>query len=428
MQQPMIPRTRSGLFVAILCFLTIVADGYDLIVYGATVPSLLLEPSWDMTPGTAGLIGGWTLAGLMVGFLWAGWLTDRIGRRKIILIGIFWFSIGSAACAFANSAQMLGFARFLTGIGLGGVIPCTVALTAEYAPRNRRQLYNGFMLTGYSVGGIVSALLALVLLPDHSWRTLYAIGALYIFVLPLMYFYLPESASYLASRGRLEEARAVASQYAIDLDDILKEEAAHKLQQGRGYRLLWNPAFRPATAMFIVVMFCSQLVIYGLNMWLPHLMRESGYPLGSSLQFLLLLQCGAVAGMLGGSTMADKFGAKKVAVPLFLLGAVSLLALSQKLDFAWLTVAVAGSGLGILGAYTLIYGFIAAHFPASCRGAAVGAVLGIGRTGSILGPVLGGWIIGLNMGLQWSFYAFAVPAVIAAVFVALVPKPAQPSC
>ncbi|MGE8065107.1 MFS transporter [Pseudomonas sp. NPDC089569] len=421
--QHTITRTRSGLFVAILCFMTIVADGYDLIVYGATVPSLLLEPGWNMTPAIAGMIGGWTLAGLMVGFLLAGWLTDRIGRRKLILAGIFWFSIGSIACALAPSAQALGIARFMTGIGLGGVIPCTVALTVEFAPRNRRQLYNGFMLTGYSVGGIVSALLALWLLPDHSWRVLYGIGGLYMLILPVMYFYLPESVSYLAGRGRLDEARKLADQYSIDLDALLREESSHRLQQkSRGYRLLLNPAFRPATAMFVVVMFCSQLVIYGLNMWLPHLMREAGYPLGSSLQFLLLLQCGAVAGMLGGSTLADRFGAKKVAVPLFLVGASSLLLLSQKLGFNALMAAVVGAGFGILGAYTLIYGFIAAHFPASCRGAAVGAILGIGRTGSILGPMLGGWIIGMNLGLQWSFYAFAIPAVIAAVFVALIPK------
>lgn len=150
------PRRRSGLFVVMLCFLTIVADGYDLIVYGATVPSLLEEPGWGMSKAAAGLIGSWTLVGLMVGFLVAGPLADRIGRRKIMLAGVAWFSLGCAICAVATSPEFLGAARFFTGIGLGGVVPSAVALTAEFAPRNRKQIYNGLMLTGYSFGGIIA--------------------------------------------------------------------------------------------------------------------------------------------------------------------------------------------------------------------------------------------------------------------------------
>lgn len=174
---PSVPNTRSGLFVVALCFMTIVADGFDLIVYGATVPSLLDEPGWEMSHGSAGLIGTWTLAGLMVGFLLAGPITDRIGRRNVMMVGVLWFSAGSAACALAQSPEFFGFARFLTGIGLGGVVPSAVALTIEFAPKGRRQLYNGLMLTGYSVGGIISALAAIALLPEHSWRLMYTIAA-----------------------------------------------------------------------------------------------------------------------------------------------------------------------------------------------------------------------------------------------------------
>lgn len=107
---------------------------------------------------------------LMVGFLLAGPITDRIGRRNVMMVGVLWFSAGSAACALAQSPEFFGFARFLTGIGLGGVVPSAVALTIEFAPKGRRQLYNGLMLTGYSVGGIISALAAIALLPEHSWR------------------------------------------------------------------------------------------------------------------------------------------------------------------------------------------------------------------------------------------------------------------
>ncbi|MFJ4375572.1 MFS transporter [Pseudomonas japonica] len=420
---------RSGLWVVVLCFLTIVADGYDLIIYGATVPSLMEEPGWNMTPAVAGMIGGWTLAGLMVGFLLTGWLTDRLGRRNLIMIGVLWFSVGSALCAVAQTPQMLGIFRFLSGIGLGGVVPCAVALTIEYAPRQRRQLYNGLMLTGYSVGGIVSALAALALLPEHSWRTLYAIGGLYVLILPVMYFLLPESVNYLVGRGRHEEARALAQRYGIDFEQVLQELATqHKVQpdvQGQlGYRLLFSANFRGAALLFILGMFCTQLIIYGLNTWLPHLMRSAGYALGSSLQFLLVLQLGAVVGTLAGASFADRVGSKKVVVPFYLIGALSLLALSQKPDAGWLMCAVFGAGLGTIGSSTLMYGFLAAYFPTACRGAAVGAALGIGRAGAILGPMIGGWIVGANLDHQWNFYAFALPAVLAAMFASLIPASA----
>ncbi|MBP2839287.1 aromatic acid/H+ symport family MFS transporter [Pseudomonas sp. PNP] len=415
------------MLVVILCFLTIVADGYDLIIYGATVPSLMEEPGWGMTPAMAGMVGGWTLAGLMVGFLLTGWLTDRLGRRNLIMIGVLWFSIGSALCALAESPQILGVCRFLSGIGLGGVVPCAVALTIEYAPRGRRQWYNGLMLTGYSVGGILSALAALAMLPEHSWRVLYALGGLYIVVLPVMYFLLPESVNYLAGRGRLEEGRKLAQQYGIDFEQILEEQATHQtvrhVTRGRvGYHLLFSPAFRGVAALFIFGMFCTQLIIYGLNTWLPQLMRHAGYPLGSSLQFLLVLQLGAVVGTLGGSMLADRLGSKRVVVPYFLIGSLSLLVLSQKPDAFWLMCAVFGAGLGTIGSSTLLYGFLAAYFPSSCRGAAVGAALGIGRAGAILGPMIGGWIVGANLDHHWNFYAFALPAVLAAMFVALIPS------
>ncbi len=417
---------RSGLIVVILCFLTIVADGYDLIVYGATVPSLMGEPGWNMTPAVAGMIGGWTLAGLMVGFLLTGWLTDRLGRRNLIMIGVLWFSVGSALCATAQSPQMLGVFRFLSGIGLGGVVPCAVALTIEYAPRHRRQLYNGLMLTGYSVGGIMSALAALALLPEHSWRTLYALGGLYIVILPVMYFLLPESVNYLVGRGRLDEAQNLAQRYGIDFNEVLQDHAAHNkaqpVSQGRvGYQLLFSSGFRRVIVLFICGMFCTQLIIYGLNTWLPQLMRHAGYPLGSSLQFLLVLQMGAVIGTLIGAVFADRVGSKKVLVPYYLIGALSLLVLSQKLDAFWLMCAVFGAGLGTIGSTTLLYGFLGAYFPTSCRGAAVGAVVGIGRAGAILGPMIGGWIVGANLDHQWNFYAFALPAVLAAMFVTLIP-------
>ncbi|MDQ0141323.1 MFS transporter [Cupriavidus necator] len=428
MHQATLP-ARSGLSVIMMCFLTLVADGYDLIVYGATLPRLLEEPGWGLTPAAAGMIGSWTLAGLMVGMGAAGPLSDRVGRRKLIMAGVLWFSIGSILCALAPSPFSLGAARFFTGIGLGGVVPSAVALTVEYAPPQRRQLYNALTLTGYSVGGVICALLAITLLQEQGWRTLYALGALYALILPAMYLWLPESVSFLVEHNRIDEARILAARHSLDLERIMREQRAQALHArasgARGYRLLATDALRTSALLFALVSFCVQLIVYGLNAWLPQLMRKAGYPLGSSLQFLLVMQFGAVVGMIGGAWLADRLGSKRVIIPFFVIGGLSLLALSQKLEFGWLMLAVFGAGIGSIGTTTLIYGYIATHFPASCRGSALGASQAFGRFGSILGPLIGGWIVGSNLALHWNFYAFVVPAVVAIMIVPLIPKPAQ---
>ncbi|MGH3586144.1 MAG: MFS transporter [Pseudonocardia sp.] len=134
-------RSRPALVVVAVCFLTIVFDGYDLIVYGSVVPSLLAEPGWGIGPAQAGAIGSYALVGMLIGALGAGAVTDRIGRRRIVLVGIAWFSVAMGLCALATSPELLGLFRFLAGLGLGGVLPSAITLTVEYAPRGRRQLY-----------------------------------------------------------------------------------------------------------------------------------------------------------------------------------------------------------------------------------------------------------------------------------------------
>src|SRR5258705_2467249 len=176
-----------GLLVVALAMLTLVADGYDLFVYGLAVPELLNEPGWGLTKHGAGYIGSLTLIGMCTGLLVAGPLTDRIGRRNMMMIGVAWFSVGSLVSTFASSPEFLGAARAFTGIGLGGVVPCAIALTAEFAPRKRPPVFNRVMLGGSSVGAIVASLVALWLLPDYGWRSLFVVAFAFIVLVPMMH-------------------------------------------------------------------------------------------------------------------------------------------------------------------------------------------------------------------------------------------------
>ncbi|MFW0793492.1 aromatic acid/H+ symport family MFS transporter [Gordonia sp. CPCC 205515] len=422
MTTPTRTRSRSGLAVAVLCFLTIVADGYDMVVYGAALPKILDEPGWNLSHGTAGLIGTWTLAGLMVGFLTAGPLTDRIGRRKVMLIGVTWISAGSMLSAVAMNVEMFGVARFLTGIGIGSVVPSAVALTMEYAPRRRRQLYNATMLTGFSFGGILAALSAMYLLPHHDWRVLFGLGAAFLILIPIMYFRLPESVGYLAARGRDDEGRALSAEYGLDYDTVVATVRAQtdSAAQAPGMRRLFERPLVSKLILFTVISICVNVVVYGLNTWAPALMREQGYALDSALTFMLLLQAGGVIGAIAGSYFADRVGCARVVTVLFLVGAVSLLVLSNKLDTIWVMIAILGAGIGGTGTNSVLYGFVATNFPTANRGSALGVVMGLGRIGAMLGPAMAGFILEAGLGAKMSFYAFAIPAIIGALLVTAV--------
>lgn len=425
MTRPRPTRQRSGLLVLVLCFVTIVFDGYDLVVYGSTVPTLIAYEGWDLDTGSAGLIGSLALVGMLLGTLSVGLITDRFGRRRIMIGSIAWFSVCMLATAFAPNEVVFGVLRFLTGIGLGGVVPTCIALTVEFAPKGRRQIANAVMFSGYSVGGVSAALLAIALLPETDFRVLYALGALpLITLLPIVVRYLPESVSYLAATGREAEARDVAAQHGLVYDDVVAPvPAAAALDTAppvSSMRELFTPRWRRSTLLFAAANFCGLLLVYGLNTWLPQIMRSAGFALGSSLAFLLVLNLGAIVGAISASFVADRIGVQKVVTASFLIACVAIFLISLNLPAGLLFLLVAVAGLGSVGTQILVGGFCATHYPQKLNATALAWSLGVGRIGAICGPLLGGLIAGWAFGYQVNFYAFAAVAVLGAAVVASV--------
>ncbi|WP_416981493.1 MFS transporter [Streptomyces sp. T028] len=382
----------------------ILFDGYDLIIYGAVVPSLLRYEPWALTPTEAGLIGSYALVGMLVGALVAGAVTDLVGRRKMLLVSVSWFSLAMAACAVAPSAELFGLFRLLGGLGLGGVMPTAIALTAEYSAPHRRSLDNALMFSGYSVGGILSAVLALALLPAFGFRIMFWLGALpLVTVVPLLWRFLPESESYLEARNRARDPWDAGG-------------------TKRGLAALFTRRHLLPAVLFAVTSFFGLLLVYGLNTWLPQIMKSAGYPLSGSLLFLVMMNVGAAAGSVLVAPVGDRLGMKPVTMVAFVAAAVSIYLLSSPMAAPVMYALVAVAGFGTIGSQIMVNAYVAMHFPPEVRATALGWTLGIGRLGAVVGPTFGGILLASGLAVEWNFYAFAIPAAVGSLMVLLLPK------
>lgn len=417
--------------VVLTCLAITILDGVDLIMFGAVLPTLLETEQWGITTASAGLIGSLSLFGMMAGAMLAGYITDRIGRRPVVLACIVSFSVFTALCSVAPNLQAFGAFRLIAGLGFGGALPTLIALTQEYVRVDRRQFYNGVIQTGFPIGGVLVSLAAIFMIPAFGWKSMFAAGGLLGVVLfVIAYRNLPESIAFLTSRGRSEEARALAQRYSIDAGTesgmALDQSRNTKVQSRSGLKLLFAPGYRVATIMFPLITFFGLLVSYGMNTWIPQMLRASGYDLGSALSFLLAFNLGSAVGMVVITGLADRLGSRPVIAVSFIGGALAVAALTlqpaQALVFALVLL------IGFCASSTTgVYGFVGVYFPAAARGTALGLAVGLGRLGGVVGPVLTGLIMSSALGAEWAYYAFACAGVAAAVLVATVPrmKPAE---
>ncbi|WP_329789331.1 aromatic acid/H+ symport family MFS transporter [Lentzea sp. DG1S-22] len=366
-----------------LCWTAVLLDGFDLVVLGTVIPTLLQEGV--LTTASASAVSTAGLVGMMLGALVIGTVTDVIGRRKVMIWAVAGFSVFTLACAVAQDATTFGVFRFLAGLGLGGCLPTAIALVNEARPRHGGRATT-LIMTGYHVGAVITALLGIVLIPDLGWRSLFVVGALPALVLiPLMVKHLPETVA-----RRAPALEAVGS--------------------------LFKPGLRKATIAFWVASFMGLLLVYGLNTWLPQIMRSAGYELGTALALLLTLNIGAVVGLVVAGAVAGRIGVRTAAVGWFGAAVVFLALLSIKLPGSGVYVAVFSAGCFVFSAQVLVYAYAGRVYEEN-RATGIGWAAGVGRLGAISGPLLGGALLTAGLAHPWGFYAFALVAALGATAV-----------
>ncbi|RKT54885.1 MFS transporter [Saccharothrix australiensis] len=376
--------TRST-WTAVFCWLTVLLEGYDLVAFGATIPTLLKTGHLGFTPAGATLVATVSLIGVAVGAAVLSPLTDRFGRRKLLIGSVLLFSVFTLVIPLSPSVGVFAAFRFIAGLGLGACMPVALTVMSENLPARRRASASTFTMTGYHVGAVLMTLLALA--AQEDWHLLfYGGGVAGLAVVPLMWWRLPESSAFLAVRDRVERPSP---------------------------RVLLTPRFRRTSVAVWVGSFMGLLLVYGLNTWLPQLMRTAGYPISTAITLLLVLNVGAVIGLLAAGLIADRYGIKPIAVLWFGSAAVLLAALSLRVDSGvLLNLMVLFTGVFVFSAQVLIYGYVAQAFPAQVRGTALGFTSAVGRLGSILGPFVTGALVTAGIAYPWGFWFFAAVAVL----------------
>ena len=400
------------------CTLIIIFDGYDLVIYGVVLPILMQQ--WQLDPVTAGALGSTALFGMMIGAMLLGTLSDRFGRKKMIVLCIVLFSGFTALNGFAQTPLQFGVMRFIAGLGIGGVMPNVVALMSEYSPRRIRSTLVAVMFSGYAIGGMLSAVLGIWIVPQFGWQVMFYLAVIPLLLLPLIWTQLPDSVAFLVRQGKIAEARKVLAALTgkpLPDDAELAVHQPQKTEQSLAALFSNNRAL--STLMFFQAFFMCLLMVYGLGSWLPKLMTMAGYGFGSSLMFLLFLNIGGIIGAIGGGWLSDRFRPRPVLMLFFTLAAVSLALLGFKSHVAVLYFLVTVAGATTIGSQILLYAYVAQFYPTAIRSTALGWSSGVGRIGAILGPVLGGALLAMQLSHQMNFLAFVVPGALAVIAIML---------
>ena len=391
-------------------FMILMFEGYDVVIYGATIP--FLKESWGISDMVAGSIGSYTTIGTAIGAVLFGLYSDRFGRKRIIILTTLLFSIFTMLSGFAPNAIMFTVCRVIAGFGFGGVMPNIASLISEYAPLKYRAAIISFVFCGYSVGAMGASFMGQALLPEFGWRPVYWIGAIPLLFTPFLLKAIPESLDYLLKNKQHDRIVKVVNKIQLSTNATLdftyqKREQAQKSPVSA----LFTKKFAVTTIMFWLACFCTFILMYSLNTWLPTLMLQTGYNLSSSLMFVAVLQIGSIVGTLVLSNFIQKIGFKKVLIPLYLVGALSLafIGFSTNLYVAYFLIFLIGAAT--VGLQNMSNAFVAAYYPVETRSAALGSTMAFGRLGSILAPTYVAVLLTMNLQPQFNFIAIGIAAV-----------------
>jgi AAHS family 4-hydroxybenzoate transporter-like MFS transporter len=405
---------QIGIFT--LCAACLIMDGFDVQAIGYVAPEIIRE--MELTPAQMGALTSAGLIGILVGAFLFSILGDRLGRRPVLIAATFCFSALTLATGFASSLAELVTLRFVAGIGLGGIMPNLVALVGEYSPRRSRVFIMMLIQNGFNVGAMLGGFVALWLVPQFGWRSVFYFGGVVPLVLgAMMLLFLPESLQFLALKSKSTN-RLVRwlkrVDPAIPATEASRFVVPEKPQGGVPVTQLFQEGRATGTALLWTINFMNLVVLYFLAQWLPTVFGNAGMSQSNRIWVGTTLQAGGVVGTLALGWLISKFGYTQTLTVSFGIGCVAVAFIGQPMALSLLFAVVFVAGFCIVGGQGGLNALAASFYPTELRSTGIGSALGVGRLGAIFGQPAAGFLVGRAWPPAALFLAAAAPAMVTA--------------
>ena len=406
------------LMAVAICIALNALDGFDVLAISFAAPGIASE--WSINRAELGVVLAMELAGMALGSITLGGLADHMGRRPTILVCLMLMTVGMYLVSLSQSVNSLLMLRFVTGLGIGGMLASTNAMVAEYSNAKYRNLAVILMATGYPVGAMLGGAVVSELLIHTDWRGIFEFGAICNGAfLVVVWFFLPESVEYLCkhpSEESLHRVNLTLKKLGHQPINALPPSSVEQPQFS--YGTLLSKPFRRLTVLLCVGYFFHIMTFYYVLKWIPKIVVDMGYDPSTASTVLVWANLGGACGALLLGLLSHRFSLKPMLMAILLIAAlmVSLFGLEQS-SLTGLTTIAAATGFftnaGVVGFYALM----ASSFPAHVRASGTGLVIGIGRGGAALGPVVGGLLFTAGFSLLITSVLMALGALLAAAVV-----------
>jgi MFS transporter, AAHS family, 4-hydroxybenzoate transporter len=420
---------RFHLQLLAICAAVVFMDGFDAQAIGYVAPSL--NQAWHLVPGALGPVFGAGLFGIMLGALVGGPVADYVGRKNVIIFAAIFFGVCSLITALAADVQQLLTIRFITGVGLGAAMPNAIALISEYSPKRHHAIMVMAMFCGFSLGAALGGLVSGLLVPTFGWPSVFVFGGVVPLLLaPLLFVALPESVRFLLLRDPLDPRIAsIVGRLAPASHSHLRGPFTILEEHHESFTVLqlFTHGRALPTVLLWVIFFMNLLNLYFLSNWLPTVIHDMGISISTAAFTSSLFQVGGTIAPFLLGWLIDRYGFYSVLVVTYLLAAAAIGSIgSVGPDLALLMLTVFAAGFCVVGAQSGSNALAASLYPTSVRSTGVGWALGIGRIGSIIGPVVGGIMLAQHWDRSKLFLSGAVPALCAMAAVAMMWMTRQP--